>query len=406
MSTTQIPPAPADQTTELMKQSTGKTVKDLLVSKEFQSQVAMALPRHMKAERFIRVALNATMRQPELLQCQRESLFLALLQLSAYGIEADGRRAHLIPFWDYSVCKCGHAKDQHRQGKCQTSKCGCSLYANRRMVQLILDYKGIAELVRRSGDVSYIHADVVLEGDDWDFQFGSEAFLRHKPNLELEAYPERRMVAAYSFVKLKDGSEDFIVISKADVEAVRSRSKSKDGGPWKSDYLEMAKKTVFRRHSKWLPLSPETRDAVEGDDEGDGFNAGVVLDGIAAVPDEAPPENEPPDTLADRVKAAAGHKEPAQEAAATSEPQPESTKGATVTEMPQGENLKTYTSDNLPDVMEVKTGYRCIFEGNILECVEPEGEAASWKNRGPAPNGKAATGRKRNADAFDGGVKQ
>ncbi len=334
MDTQQNPPAPADQTKALMK-SGPRDVKSLLTSDEFRAQVAMALPRHMKAERFIRVALNATMRQPELLQCQKESLFLALLQLSAYGIEADGRRAHLIPFWDKN-CTCGHERDEHNQGKCHHRGCTCTIFQKRRLVQLILDYKGISELVRRSGEVSYIHADVALEGDDFDFRFGSEAFLRHRPNLEKEPFDsknhaKRRILGVYSFVKLKDGSEDFIVISKADVDAIRKRSKSGDSGPWVSDYIEMAKKTVFRRHSKWLPLTPELRDAVENDDESE-FDAGVVLDGMSQVmPEEAPEDDEPKETLADRVKTAASKtaepekpkEEPKQEA---TDPEPSETK--------------------------------------------------------------------------------
>lgn len=231
-----------------------KPIKDLLLSEQFKSAVHAALPRHMKVERFVRVALNATMRQPELLQCTQESFFRAMLDLSAYGLEADGRRAHLIPFWNNKVTP------------------------RQREVQLIIDYKGIAELVRRSGDVSYIHADVVYEKDEWDFEFGSKAFLKHKPNLEDRG---QKIKAVYSFVKLADGSEDFIVLSRSDVEKVRKRSKSSDSGPWVSDWDEMAKKTAFRRHSKWLPLSPETRDVVEHDDE---FTGADALSGIEAMP--------------------------------------------------------------------------------------------------------------------------
>ena len=77
-----------------------KPIKDLLMSEQFKNACKAALPKHMKVERFIRVALNATMRQPELLQCTQESFFRAMLDLSAYGLEADGRRAHLIPFWN------------------------------------------------------------------------------------------------------------------------------------------------------------------------------------------------------------------------------------------------------------------------------------------------------------------
>lgn len=234
-------PAKARQSTNSMAVTKSqKTIRELLQSPELKQQIQAALPKHLTPERFIRLALNATLRQPELLRCSRESFFRCLLDLSAYGIEPDGRRAHLIPF---------------RNNKTEQME-----------VQLIIDYKGIAELVRRSGDVSYIHADVVFSNDIWDFSYGSGAFLKHRPNMEDRG---DRVKAVYSFVRLRDGAEDFIVLSTAEVEKVRKRSKAGNTGPWVTDWNEMAKKTAFRRHSKWLPLSPEVKDAVERDDDFD-----------------------------------------------------------------------------------------------------------------------------------------
>ena len=92
----------ATETNALTKANGGavvrRPIKDLLSSDQFKAAVQAALPRHLKVERFIRVALNATMRQPELLQCTQESFFRAMLDLSSYGLEPDGRRAHLIPY--------------------------------------------------------------------------------------------------------------------------------------------------------------------------------------------------------------------------------------------------------------------------------------------------------------------
>lgn len=219
-------------TTAVMR--TQKDVQALLESEQFKRAVKAALPSHLSPDRFVRVALTAMMRTPNLRQCTQESLFKCLLDCSALGLEPDGRRAHLIPYG--------------------------------RECTLIVDYKGIAELVRRSGDVSYIHADVVCPEDEFDYGYGSGAFLKHKPNLEIERDP-KTVKCAYSFVKLKDGSEDFMVIGRAEIEKVRKRSKAASNGPWVTDWSEMAKKTVFRRHSKWLPLSPETHEAIEKDDD-------------------------------------------------------------------------------------------------------------------------------------------
>lgn len=230
-----------------------KSIQALLEGPQLKSAIAAALPRALKPERFIRVALNATMRTPKLLQCTQESFFRALLDLSALGIEPDGRRAHLIPF--------------------ENKKAGTM------EVQLIIDYKGLVEIVRRSGEVASIHADVVYENDTFEFCYGSDGMLKHKPNLEDRG---KKMVCAYSFVKLKDGSEDFIVITKSAIEAVRRRSKSANSGPWVTDYDEMAKKSAFRNHSKWLPFSSEVRDVIEKDDEMAGIDVGGALDAATA----------------------------------------------------------------------------------------------------------------------------
>jgi recombination protein RecT len=213
------------------------TIRDILQGDEFKRQVSKALPRTISPDRFVRIALTATFRNPKLLNCTRESLLQCLMDLGAMGLEPDGRRAHLIPFMD------------KRSGNLECT--------------LIVDYKGIAELVRRHGDVSHIHCDVVGENDAFECRFGSHGILDHTP-----AINDRGSIkCAYSFIRLKDGSEEYDVMSVEDIERIRKRSRSADDGPWVSDWNEMAKKTVFRRHSKTLPLSPELRDAIERDDE-------------------------------------------------------------------------------------------------------------------------------------------
>jgi recombination protein RecT len=207
------------------------TIKDWLLGKDFRIQIAKALPNHMSPERFQRIALTLTQKSPKLLNCTQESLFNCLLELAPLGLEPDGRRAHLIP----------------RGDKCT----------------LIIDYKGIAELMRRNGEVAYIHCDVVGEHDHFNYRFGTGGRLEHVP-----ATGDRgRIIGAYSFIRLKDGTEEYEFMSFEEIERIRERSKAGNDGPWVTDWNEMAKKTVFRRHSKTLPLSPEMRDVIEHDDE-------------------------------------------------------------------------------------------------------------------------------------------
>jgi recombination protein RecT len=213
--------------TEITKQKP-QGLKALINSDAMRNQFALALPKHLTAERFTRIAITALTRTPKLQECTPESFMRCLLDLSALGIEPDGRRAHLIP-----------------SGK------ECTL---------ILDYKGIAELVMRSGVVSSIHADKVCEADEFEVDRGR--IVCHRIDYKR---PRGNSYAYYVLIAFKDGSEKCEVMTREEVDGIRKRSRAGGSGPWVTDFDEMGKKTVFRRASKWLPLSPEIRDALEKD---------------------------------------------------------------------------------------------------------------------------------------------
>lgn len=231
------------KTDEPKNSKSGKqlSIRDHLESPQLLDQISKVLPSHMTAERMARVAITAMMRTPDLAKCTQASFFKCLLDLSSWGLEPDGRRAHLIPF---------------RNNKAGTMEC-----------QLILDYKGIVELCFRSGYVKNIHADVVRSGDQFDFNLGKVT--RHTPwdflAEELRAPEAGEIIAAYCVVEMKDGATKFEVMTRFEIDAIRKRSRASSSGPWVTDYAEMAKKTVFRRASKWLPISAEINDAFDRD---------------------------------------------------------------------------------------------------------------------------------------------
>jgi len=204
-------------------------IRSLIASPEAKKQFALALPKHLKPDRFIRIAITAINKNPKLLQCTKASLISCLMDLSQLGLEPDGRKAHLIPYAD----------------KCT----------------LIIDYKGLVDLARRSGEIADIHADIVYDNDEFEYSFGTEGKLIHKPSLKSRGLAK----AAYSFVRLKDGSFSYEVMNIEEIEVIHKRSKAGTSGPWITDWAEMAKKTVFRRHSKWLPVSAEFQMATEKD---------------------------------------------------------------------------------------------------------------------------------------------
>lgn len=219
------------------------TIRDQLRSPALLQQIAMVVPKHLKPERMVRVALTAITRTPDLANCDQESFFRCLMDLSQWGLEPDGRHAHLIPRWNSR--------------------------RNRHECTMVIDYKGYVRLAYQSNHVKTIHADVVRKGDIFRYNRGEVVehvpwFLRtddQKPESPGE------IIAAYSFVRLNDGAEKSEVLSRDEVDGIRKRSPAGGKGPWVSDYSEMSKKTAFRRVSKWIPLSAEVVEAFERDDD-------------------------------------------------------------------------------------------------------------------------------------------
>lgn len=211
------------------------TIKQHLCNPALLKQIQAALPQHMTADRMARVALTAINKTPKLAQCTQESFFLALMTCSQLGLEPDGRLAHLIP------------------------------YGNQ--CQLVIDYKGLVELAYRSKQVTAIHAEVIYEGDEFAYDLGEVK--KHVPWAwrQGEKPNERgKVLGAFCIIKMLD-AEKHEVMTLDDIEAIRKRSKSGTSGPWVTDWAEMAKKTVFKRASKWVPLSPEIRDGLNAESD-------------------------------------------------------------------------------------------------------------------------------------------
>lgn len=254
------------------KTSPKKTFQDLVQSDSFKSQIAAALPKHLTPERFIRVLMTATIKNPKLLECTQESMFKSIFDCAAVGLELDGRRAHLVPLVN-------------------RKKTGNPLEAN-----LWLDYKGIAELVMRSGTVSNIHADVVCENDVFEYDRGE--LKAHKIDFKKS---RGEMYAAYCIIRMKDGGEKVEVMGKEDIDRVRNSSPGKDSDPWTKHYGEQAKKTVFKRASKWVPLSPENRDVIEADNDAIDISSAPVLP--VALPEPLNPFSAPESETAEPAPA-------------------------------------------------------------------------------------------------------
>lgn len=213
--------------------------------------IGRALPTGVRSDRFVRIILTEISKKPKLAQCHPQTILGAVMTAAQLGLEFGPLgHAYLVPY----------------KGKCS----------------LIVGYKGYIDLARRSGQLRSIVARAVHERDQFEFAFGTEETLRHRPCLDASPGPA---VAYYGIARLQDGDPIHLVLSPTDVERFRLRSMSgasdDTNSPWRTDYDAMAMKTVIRRMVPWLPLSVEAARAIETDEhviEWDGSNTNVLTD--------------------------------------------------------------------------------------------------------------------------------
>lgn len=205
------------------------TLAAMLSSPKMKAQFQAALPKHMTAERMARIVTTEIRKTPALAKCDQASFLGSVIQCAQLGLEPGNSLGHayLLPYGSH--------------------------------VQLIIGYRGMIDLARRSGQIISLSARAVREHDEFDYQLGLHEDLIHKP-FEGEAAGE--ITHVYAVAKLQGGGVQFEVMSRAQVEAVRAQSKAGKSGPWVTHFEEMAKKTVIRRLFKYLPVSVEIQRAV------------------------------------------------------------------------------------------------------------------------------------------------
>jgi recombination protein RecT len=205
-----------------------------------KAQLAAALPNHMTPDRMIRIVTTEIRKTPALANCDMQSFVGAVVQCSQLGLEPGNSLGHayILPF----------EKKQKQNNQ---------WVVIRTDAQLIIGYRGMIDLARRSGQIVSISARAVRSGDKFHFEYGLAENLTHVPGEDEEA----PITHVYAVARLKDGGVQFEVMTFNQIEKVRTQSKAGSNGPWVSHWEEMAKKTVIRRLFKYLPVSVEMQKA-------------------------------------------------------------------------------------------------------------------------------------------------
>lgn len=207
--------------------------------------------------KFLRVVKNAILRDPEIAEASAQSVYLECMKAMNDGLVLDGREAALTRFKTNKRRKEGNQWVDNWQVE----------------VVYIPMVAGIMKRVRASGEIKSWTVELVyrqeFEEGKFRYRAAPDPIIEHEPIIVGERGP---VVAAYSAVKLADGSHHYEVMTLDQLLAIKSRTKSRKkktvnnetveeiSGPWATDEEEMFRKTVIRRHSKRLPVSSATMD--------------------------------------------------------------------------------------------------------------------------------------------------
>lgn len=214
--------------TEVTAATKPKTMRDYI--KSMEGEIAKALPSVITPERFTRIVTTALSSNPELANTTPASFLGAMMTAAQLGLEPNTplNQSYLIVYRNKGVLE----------------------------TQFQLGYKGLIDLAYRSGEIQIIQAHTVYENDEFSYEFGLEPKLVHKPAVQDRGEP----IAFYAMFKTKDGGYGFDVMSVDDVRAHAakySKSYGSSFSPWKTNFNEMALKTVLKRVLKYAPLKTE-----------------------------------------------------------------------------------------------------------------------------------------------------
>lgn len=233
-----------------------------------RGHMAAVAASHLDPERVTRIVLGCVARTPKLAQCTTASIVRSVMQAVELGLEPGSAtgQAYLVPFGQ-----------------------DCTL---------VIGYRGLLDLMRRTGQVASVNAQAVYEGDEFEIAFGIEDTLRHIPKGDPDP---AKLIGAYAVVRFRDGSHQLGYMTRKQIDAIRSRSRAGNSGPWVTDYAEMARKTVLRNVAKWCPMSIEMSKAMAVEvatETGDT----TLLAEFETIEGDSEPVPEPEPTATERLK--------------------------------------------------------------------------------------------------------
>lgn len=230
-----------------------------------RSKWASTLPKHVDVERFEKSFMMAARDNTELMKCSPASLFSCITDAAAMGLELGGPMStcYMIPFRD------------SRKGTTEA--------------QLVIGYKGMIELMRRSGDVDQIDFQCVYQGDKFKSLLGDDAGIYHEPSDDCDR--ERKPIThCYVIIRLRNGAKQRLVWPASRINKHKeqfSRGWNRSDSPWQTHWETMAFKTMIRHMfgRGLIPVSAEVQRHIERDVDRLEQMATTVESAVEEIPD-------------------------------------------------------------------------------------------------------------------------
>lgn len=213
------------------------TLTDWLQSAKFHSEMQVIAPRGVQASRFARIALTIAKNDPKIMKCAPRSVLNAVMICAQTGLEPG---------------PLGHAAIVPRAGQATWQPM----------------YRGMLHLMHRSEKIASVQCGVVRENDLFDYDEGSDPFVKWKRAMVPESERGER-VCVFACIIPREGSPYVRVMHWADVLAHRDKyvpERMRQSGPWVNEPEQMGMKTVLKAVAKLAPVSVETQVAISYDE--------------------------------------------------------------------------------------------------------------------------------------------
>lgn len=197
-----------------------------------KAQMEVALPKHLNADRMVRLSLTAFSQNKKLQECDPNSIFSSIIIASQLGLEIGvNGQGYLVPY-----------------------KTTCTF---------IPGWKGLVDLANR-GSRCVVWTGAVYEGDDFDYMLGDSPYCKHRPNGEFE---ESKLTHVYAIGRVK-GSEMPVIevwpVKKVHAHFHKNVVPALQSNHYAKKHFEAyAKKVALLQVLKYMPQSIELSTAID-----------------------------------------------------------------------------------------------------------------------------------------------